>query len=62
MITNNILYFVNFEKQCCVILLLVIFFLVHFQSAIMKDRHNMLNDLTLYHTMTNCTDTEEEAF
>ena len=61
MITNNILYFVNFEKQCCVILLLV-FFLEHFQSAIMKDRHNMLNDLTLYHTMTNCIDPEEEAF
>ena len=60
MITNNILYFVNFEKQCCVILLLL--FLVHFQSAIMKDRHNMLNDLTLYHTMMNCIDPEEEAF
>ena len=58
MITNNILYFVNFEKQCCVILLLVFFW----GTAIMKDRHNMLNDLTLYHTMTNCTDPEEEAF
>ena len=38
MIPNNILYFVNFEF---VVILLLFFFLLHFQLAIIEDRHNM---------------------
>ena len=61
MITSNILHFVNFEnKKLCNFATCV--FMVHFQLAIMKDRHNMEKDLTLYHTMTTFIEPEEEAF
>ena len=48
------------KKQLCNFVTCVFF--VHFRLAIMKDRHNMENDLTLSHRMTTFIDPEEEVF
>ena len=37
-------------------------FLLHFQLAIIKDRHNMEKDLTLYHKVNTFIDPDKEAF
>ena len=68
MTTNNMLYLsilnllCNFATCVCVCVCVCGFFLLHFQLAIIKDRHNMEKDLTLYHKVKTFIDPEKEAF